>query len=169
MKTSTNSSKQNTNELTEDAIKALSDKELVQLHDKKTSAICSAIKTFGKERKRELDKLLREGKLINKEIERRQAKEIAVTSLILWAKGTEPCYDKVQQSVDYWLEIYPANGSNNKEYIIAHRELAIDGLIISCIRECSSEELAKLDGIKHQLASTLPTYLKEKFDQLEMY
>ncbi len=169
MKTSTNSSKQNTNELTEDAIKALSDKELDQLHDKKTSAICSAIKTFGKERKRELDKLLREGKLINKEVERRQAKKIAVMSLIQWAKGIEPCYNIVQQSVDYWLEIYPANGAANRENVITHREMVIEELIISCISECSSEELTKIDGIRHQLASTLPTYLKDKFDQLEMY
>ncbi len=150
-------------------LRELSDKDLTQLRNKKTSAICNAIKNFGKDRKKELEALLKEGEMINKEIERRQAKEIAVNSLILWAKGTEPCYDKVQQGVDYWLEIYPANGATNRENVIAHREIAIGELIISCIRECSSEELAKLDSIKHRLASTLPTYLKEKFDQLEMY
>ena len=150
-------------------LRQLSVDELTQLHNEKTAAICDAVKNFGKDRKKELEALLKEGELINKEIERRQAKEIAVTFLILWAKGTEPCYDKVQQSVDYWLEIYPANGSNNKEYVIVHRELAIDELITSCIRECGSEELTKLDNIKYRLASTLPTYLKEKFDQLEMY
>lgn len=139
-------------------LRQLSDKELALLHKKKTSVISDAVKNFGKDRKKELRRILKEGEIINKEIERRQAKEIAVNSLILWAKGTEPCYDKVQQSVDYWLEIYPANGAANRENVIAHREIAIGELIISCIRECSSEELAKLDSIKHQLASTLPSY-----------
>ena len=161
MKATTNSSKMNTTRINENIIRELPDKELDQLHDERTAAICNAIKNFGKDRKAELNELLEEGKLINREVERRQAKEIAVTSLILWAKGTEPCYDIVQRSVDNWLEIFPANGASNKEYVIAHREMAIDELIISCIRECSSEELTKLDGIKHQLASTLPTYLKK--------
>ena len=150
-------------------LRQLSVDELTQLHNKKTSAICDAVKNFGKDRKKELEALLKEGELINKEIERRQAKEIAVTSLILWAKGTEPCYDKVQQSVDYWLEIYPANGSNNKEYVIAHRELAIDELITSCIRECTPEELAMLDGIKHQLAENLPFSLQDEFSNRKEY
>lgn len=150
-------------------LRQLSVDELTQLHNEKTAAICDAVKNFGKDRKKELEALLKEGELINKEIERRQAKEIAVTSLILWAKGTEPCYDKVQQSVDYWLEIYPANGSNNKEYVIAHRELAIDELITSCIRECTPEELAMLDGIKHQLAENLPFSLQDEFSNRKEY
>ena len=113
------------------------------------------MKEYAKDRKKELNTMLKEGKLINKEMQFRIYEKAAVLSLVQWAKGKEERLDVVQKDVDNWLEISGYNSSSNEENLIAHREIAIDGLIIRCINQCSTDELNKLDTIKHKLASSI--------------
>ena len=93
-----------------------------------------------------------------------EIKDNAIKALSDWAKSSSatPTED-LQEAIDAYLEVYPANGSENEEYVIAHREMAIEHLIVKCIRLCNSEELSKMDTAKHCLASNLPPSLKEKF------
>ena len=141
--------------MNENQLKHLTDEELSRLHKRRETAICKAMKDYGKARKKELNALLKEGKLINKEMQLRTFEKAAVLSLVQWAKGKEERFDVVQKDVDNWLETSGYNGSSNEENLIAHRELAIDGLIIRCISQCSTDELAKLDTIKHKLADSI--------------
>lgn len=141
--------------MNENQLKHLTDEELSRLHKRGESAICKAMKDYSKDRKMELNALLKEGKLINKEMQLRIFEKAAVLSLVQWAKGKEERFDVVQKDVDNWLEISRYNDSSNEEYLIAHREIAIDDLIIRCINQCSTDELNKLDAIKHRLASSI--------------
>ena len=140
-------------------LKNLTDEELSRLHKRRESAICKSIKEYNKnhskDHKKELNTLLKEGKLINKEMQLRIFHKAAVLSLIRWAKGNEENFDVVQKDVDNWLEISHCNGSSNGEDLIAHRKIAIESLIICCISQCNTEELNKLDDIKQKLASSI--------------
>ena len=136
-------------------LKHLTDKELSLLHKRRESAICKAMKDNNRDHKKELNALLRERKLINKEMQSRLFEKAAILSLVRWAKGEEERFDVVQKDVDNWLDFSGYNGSSNEEYLIAHREIAIDGLIIRCISQCNTDELNKLDTIKHKLASSI--------------
>ena len=141
--------------MNENQLKHLTDEELSRLHKRRETAICKTMKDYSKARKKELNALLKEGKLINKEMQLRTFEKAAVLSLVQWAKGKEERFDVVQKDVDNWLETSGYNGSSNEENLIAHREIAIDGLIIRCISQCSTDELAKLDTIKHKLAGSI--------------
>ena len=148
----------------------MSDADLEQLQTKLTKEISNAIKNFSGEGKDILDELLMEGNKINKEIALRQSEFFAVDALVNWAKSESatPTPD-LNDALESYFHVTGINAASNKENVIGHREIAIGSLTIKCISQCNEAELHKIDNVKQQLASTLPNYLKEKFDQLEMY
>ena len=148
----------------------MSDADLEQLQTKLTKEISNAIKNFSGEGKEILDELLMEGNKINKEIALRQSEFFAVDALVNWAKSEKSTpTPALNDALESYFHVTGINAASNKENVIGHREIAIGSLTIKCISQCSEAELHKIDNVRHQLASTLPTYLKEKFDQFEMY
>ena len=148
----------------------MSDADLEQLQTKLTKEISNAIKNFSGEGKEILDELLMEGSKINKEIALRQSELFAVDALIEWAKSKNAApTPALNDALESYFHVTGINAAINKENVIGHREIAIESLTIKCISQCSQAELHKIDNIKHQLASSLPKYIKERFDALEMY
>lgn len=80
----------------------------------------------------------------NKEID--NARTDAVKALVKWAK-TWVGYFPMRNAVNHYMEVAGMNAMSidGEDGIRAHRKIAAQGLVINCIPQLSSEQLAKVD------------------------
>ena len=91
-----------------------------------------------------------------KERVRSDAEIKAVHALVCWAKSDEcNLTSQLQLDVDNYLDTLHINDSSLPEHTTSHRLIAIERLIVYCIRQCTRQELNKMITIKQKLAQKL--------------